>query len=68
MIFQKSKDLLVNQYTDNIANAYQCSALEDYVEALNEDLKAMKVYYTKWRLKPKTTKTEMCALPLNNKT
>ncbi|KAE9523030.1 hypothetical protein AGLY_016661 [Aphis glycines] len=55
------------QYADDIAIAYQSTDLEDSGKALTEDLSTMNKYFSKWRLKPNPTKTEVCAFHLNNK-
>lgn len=53
-------------YADDLALAFQAKSFEEGEAALTTDLKSIGDYYSKWRLCPNPSKTEVAAFHLTN--
>lgn len=54
-------------YADDIALAFRAKDLSQTEPVLSEDLSVLNTFFNKWRLRPSSSKTEVCAFHLNNR-
>jgi len=54
-------------YADHIGISCQETGLDNCEQVLNSDLQVLSEYFTRWKLRPNTNKTEVSTFHLNNK-